>query len=131
MKLEQLLSDQGGDPLTDKLNGRPLRAFINANLKKVGIEPVEVSTPCDVILERIYSIEDPDIQAHVLEREVSALKGDKNYTKFSMYGAALIGIIVLGVTIAGGHLSTEAIDALKQIGLAILNIISQSQAAAP
>lgn len=131
MKLEQLLSDQGGDPLTDKLNGRPLRAFINASLKKAGIEPVEVSTPCDVILERIYSIEDPDNQAHVLEREVSALKGDKNYSKFSMYGAMLIGVIVLGLVINGGQLSGETVEALKSIGLAILNIINQSHAASP
>lgn len=128
MKLEQLLSEQGSDPLTDKLNGRPLRAFINANLKKAGIEPVLPDTPSDVILERIYGIEDTDVQTTVLERTVANLKGDSNYKRFSMYGAILLAMIVIGMVVMGGQLSPEVIEALKAIGLAILNIIGGNTA---
>lgn len=123
MILEQLLSEQGADPLTDKLNGRPLRAFINANLKKLGVDPIEVSTPCDVILERIYSIDDQTVQSTLLNRTVANLKGDSNYKRFSMYGAILLAIIVIGLVVSGGNLSPEVIDALKSIATGILNII--------
>lgn len=126
MKLEQLLSEQGTDPLSDELNGRPLRAFINANLKRVGFEPITPDTPCDIILERIYSIEDIDVQTTLLNRTVANLKGDSNYKRFSMYGAILLTIIVTGLVAAGGHLSPEAIDALKSIAQSILNIIASN-----
>lgn len=123
MKLEQLLSEQGTDPLTDELNGRPLRAFINASLKRVGLEPITPDTTCDVILERIYGIEDIDVQNTLLGRTVANLKGDSNYKRFSMYGALLLALIVIGLVVTNGHLSPEAIDALKSIALSILNLI--------
>ena len=126
MKLEQLLSEQGTDPLTDELNGRPLRAFINASLKRVGIEPIVADTPCDVILERVYSIEDVDVQTTLLNRTVANLKGDSNYKRFSMYGALLLAVIVVGLVVTGGHLSPEVIDALKSIALEILKLIGPS-----
>lgn len=129
MKLEQLLSEQGADPLTDKLNGRPLRAFINASLKKVGVEIIDSDTPCDVILERIYGIEDPDVQSKILERAVADLKGDTNYKKFSMYGAILLTVIVVGIffdSVMGGHLSPEAIGILKTIATGIFKVLSLS-----
>ena len=129
MKLEQLLSEQGTDPLTDELNGRPLRAFINASLKRVGGEPITPDTPCDVILERLYGIEDVNVQTTLLNRTVADLKGDTNYKRFSMYGAILLAVIVVGLVLTGGHLSPEVIEALKSIALAILSIISTSSAA--
>lgn len=129
MKLEQLLSEQGVDTLTDELNGRPLRAFINATLKRVGTEPVTSDTPCDVILERIYGIEDVDVQNTLLNRTVANLKGDSNYKRVSMYGAILLAIIVVGLVITGGHLSPEVIEALKSIALAILSLIGPTSAA--
>jgi hypothetical protein len=123
MKLEEFLSEQGTDPLTDELNGRPLRAFINANLKRVGSEPIDADTTCDVILERIYGIEDVDVQNTLLNRTVANLKGDSNYKRFSMYGAILLTVIVIGLIVTGGHLSPEVIDALKSIALGIINLI--------
>lgn len=129
MNLEKLLTDQGGDPLTDRLNGRSLRAFINANLKRVGAEPVEATTPSDIILERIYAIEDADIQTKLLERAVAELSGDTNYKRVLMYGSIIITAIVaaLGIDgVTGGHLSPEAIDALKTIGSGIIQMITSS-----
>lgn len=126
MKLEQLLSEQGTDPLSDELNGRPLRAFINSNLKRVGLEPITPDTTCDVILERIYGIEDIDVQNTLLGRTVANLKGDSNYKRFSMYGAILLAMIVLGLVVTGGHLSPEAIDALKTIATSILSLIGSN-----
>lgn len=127
MTLEKLLTDHGSDPLPDKMNGPSLRAFINANLKRVGAEPVEKTTPCDVILERIYSIEDQDIQTKILERELSELNSDTNYKRISMYGALILAsiVVVLGLDAAmGGHLSPEAIEALKVIGNGVIGMIS-------
>lgn len=129
MNLEKLLTDQGGDPLTDKLNGRSIRAFINASLKRVGAEPVDTSTPSDVILERIYSLEDEDVQTKLLMHQVAAVSGDTNYKRMLMYGSLILaGIVtVLGLNgIMGGELSPEAIDALKSIGTGILNVIATS-----
>lgn len=128
MKLEEVLSEQGTEPLTDELNGRPLRAFINASLKRVGIEPITPDTPCDVILERIYSVEDIDVQTTLLNRTVANLKGDSNYKRFSMYGALLLAVIVVGLVVTGGHLSPEVIDALKSIALEILKLIGPTLA---
>lgn len=130
MNLGKLLEDQGGDPLTDRLNGRALRAFINASLKRVGAEPVDATTPSDVILERIYGIEDEDVQTKILDRKVAELSGDTNYKKLSAYGALILaGIVVaLGIDgLTGGHLSPEAIDALKTIGSGIISMISNGQ----
>lgn len=126
MKLEELLVEQGGDPLTDKINGRSLRAFINAKFKKLGIELLEVSTPCDVILERIYGIEDAEVQSAILNRTVANLKGDVNYKRFSMYAAIILMTIVVGLVLSGGHLPPEAIDALKTIATAVVSLISLS-----
>lgn len=129
MNLERLLTDQGSDPLSDKLNGPSLRAFINANLKRVGVEAVNATTPCDVILERIYSLEDSDVQKKLLERQVTELNSDTNYKRLSMYGSLILAaiVIVLGLdSVTGGNLSPEAIDALKTIGSGILQMISGS-----
>lgn len=129
MRLEQLLSDQGVDPLTDQLNGRALRAFINANLKRVGVEAVEVSTPSDVILERIYSIDNPDVQTKILERTVAELKGNSNYKKMSMYSAvaltAIVGMLFID-SIMGGHISPEAIEVVKTIVGGLLSILTSN-----
>lgn len=127
MNLERLLTDQGSDPLSDKLNGPSLRAFINANLKRVGVEAVTATTPCDVILERIYSLEDADVQKKLLERQVTEISSDTNYKRMSMYGALILAsiVVVLGLdSVTGGHLSPEAVDALKTIGSGILQMIS-------
>lgn len=127
MNLEKLLIDQRGDPLTDALNGPSLRAFINANLKRVGVEPVDRTTPCDVILERIYSVEDYEVQTRILNRELSELNSDKNYKRLSMYSAIVLAaiVIVLGFDAAtGGHMSPEAIEVLKTIGSGVISMIS-------
>lgn len=127
MNLEKLLTEQKGETLTDKLNGPALRAFINANLKRVGVEPVDTTTTCDVILERIYSIEDTDIQTKILERQISELNSDTNYKRLSMYGSLILAAIitVLGIdSVFGGNLSPEAIEALKMIGSGVIQILS-------
>lgn len=127
MNLEKLLTDQGSDPLSDKLNGPSLRAFINANLKRVGAEPVDRNTSCDAILERIYSVEDYDVQTRILERTISELSSDTNYKRLSMYSALILAaiVVVLGIDAStGGTLSPEAIDALKTIGSGVINMLS-------
>lgn len=128
MNLEQLLSDQGRYPLDDRVNGAPLRAFINGRLKRLGVEAITPETPSDHILEVIYGLDDSTVQEQILNRPVAEIKGSLNFKRILAYSSVIITIIVLcffGYVIKGDtSLTAEEVDLIKSLGTGALNALS-------
>jgi len=128
MNLEQLLTEQGTNPLGDNLNGAPLRAFINGRLKRLGAEAITPDTPCDKILEIIYGIEDDGVQAQLLNRPVSEIKGSLNFRRVLAYSTVVVTVLVLSLfayVIKGDTpLTSEEVDLIKSIGTSAFNAVA-------
>jgi len=129
MTLEGLLSDLGTDPLSNKVNGAPLRASINAVFKKLGIPAIDQTTSSELILESIYGIDDETIKATLLGKRVSESKGILTIKRFLMI-TAIIGTIlaIAGFThvVRGDHpLTAEEIDLVKSIGGGAFDLVRE------
>lgn len=129
MKLEQLLSDQGTEPLTNKVNGAPLRANINAVLKRAGLPAIDSSTPCEKILELIYSLEDESSRDQLLNRSTTEVKGSLNFKRI-LSATALIATFALVIFFArvvkgDDPLTTDEIEMVKTISLGAFDLLKE------
>lgn len=120
MNLERLLAEQGRDPLTDKVNGVPLRALINATFKRLGLAPIDQTTPSEVILETIYGIEDETTRTNLLGKAVAEVKGSLNYKRLLAITALVATLATCGffawVVKGDTPLTAEEVDLIKTIG---------------
>lgn len=129
MTLEELLSDQGTEPLGHKVNGAPLRAYINAALKRDGVATIDETTSSDKILEAIYSLTDDDVRDKLLTRKVNEVKGILNYRRLMATTATVITftLIIFFVRAVKGDepLSAEEIDLIKTIGMGAFDVVKE------
>ncbi|ABY63056.1 virion structural protein [Pseudomonas phage 201phi2-1] len=129
MTLEELLSDLGTDPLSNKVNGAPLRASINAVFKKLGIPAIDQTTSSEVILEAIYGLEDETVKATLLGKRVSEAKGVLTLKRILMVTAIIGTIIAISVfthVVRGDHpLTAEEIDLVKSIGGGAFDLVKE------
>lgn len=127
MNLSELLAEQGSEPLTAKVNGVILRAFINANLKRVGVPAITKTTPSETILETIYGLDDESIRDLLLNKEVSEVKGFVNYKRILSFTAVCATVCVLGLFIwsaqSDGQLTVEETELIKTITHGIFNML--------
>lgn len=129
MTLEELLSDQGTDPLGNKVNGAPLRSLINAELKRAGVTPVDEATPSDKILEAIYSLDDETVRTKLLTRKVNEVKGILNFRRL-MAITAVVATFILFITFAtvvkgDKPLTADEIDLVKTIGISAFDLVKE------
>lgn len=126
MKLVEALSDLGNEPASRLPNYRAVLAFLNGNFKKAGIETVQEITPCDKILEQIYSMEDTVLQGLVLDHPIKELKGAAKFKNVLVYSGGLLTLFfvsMVAMSLFGGPLPPETIELFKAMGLGILEII--------
>lgn len=129
MTLEELLSDQGTDQLTSKVNGAPLRAHINAELKRAGVPTVDETTPSDKILEAIYSLDDETNRNKLLNRKVNVVKGVLNFRRLLSF-SAIVATLILVITFTNvvkndNPMTADEIDLIKTIGLGAFDLVKE------
>lgn len=129
MTLEELLSDQGTEPLTNKVNGAPLRAKINASLKRAGVPAIDSTTPSEKILEAIYGLEDEAVRNQLLNTRTTEVKGSLNFKRILAASAlvATFGLIIFFTSVVRGNdpLTSEEIDLVKSIGLSAFDLVKE------
>lgn len=127
MTLEELLSDQGSAPLSNKVNGAPLRANINAAFKRAGVPVIDDTTPSDQILEAIYGLEDDIVRDKLLSKGVTEVKSVLNFKRVMSVTAIVLTLgLLLGfvrVVKGGDPLTAEEIDMIKTIGLGAFDMV--------
>lgn len=127
MTLEELLSDQGSAPLSNKVNGAPLRANINAAFKRAGVPVIDATTPSDQILEAIYGLEDDIVRDKLLSKGVTEVKSVLNFKRVMSVTAIVLTLaLLLGfvrVVKGGDPLTAEEIDMIKTIGLGAFDMV--------
>lgn len=125
MKLVEALTDLGNEPVSRLPNYRAVLAFLNASFKRAGMEIVQEIATSDVVLEQIYSMEDPVLQSLVLGHPITELKGATKFKNILVYSGGLLTMFFISMvimSIIGGPLSPELIDLFKQLGLGLLEI---------
>lgn len=129
MNLVEILAEQGELPLSDKVNGVILRAFINANFKRVGVPPIDKNTPSEKILETIYGLEDDTIRDSLLNKKVADVKTSLNYKRVLSITAVIATVLVLCVfalAVRGGQsLSSDEVDLIKAIGNGAFDLLKE------
>lgn len=129
MNLSELLAEQGELPLTDKVGGVTLRAFINASFKRVGVPAIDKNTPSEKILETIYGLDDDTVREQLLNKKVSDVKGSLNYKRILSITAVMVTVLVLGFfsyAVRGGEsLSSDEIDLIKAIGSGAFDLLKE------
>lgn len=129
MNLETLLSEQGSNPLTDKVNGVTLRALINSNFKRLGLEPINATTPSESILETIYGIEDQTVKDILLNKQVAEVKGNQNFKRFLSFTAIIATIVAFAfftwVVKGDTPLTAEEVDLIKSISHGVLDVVGE------
>lgn len=127
MTLEEMLSDLGTDPLSAKVNGAPLRACINAELKRAGASPINAETPSDQILESIYGLNDEVARNKLLSRKVNEVKGILNFKRVMATTTLVITFALIifftRVVRSDQPLTAEEIDLVKTIGMGAFELV--------
>lgn len=107
MIVENALLDLGNRPLRRSSFSIVIVAVVNSYLERYQIDPIDVETPGDVALSRIYRL-DQTVQQEVLERKVGVVRDRDTYRMTLMFASGIIALIVVVIAIVEiAHVGTD------------------------
>ena len=135
MSLEEALINLGSEPLIKSKQGKLIRTYLNSILDTQGDEVINLSTPGDVILNRVYRIADMTKQSTVLTKEFGNSSTDENKTNYPTVLLSCIAAIVVVFVIAvimelssEKPLTQDFVNLMMHIVDGIFGIIQQQSA---
>lgn len=96
--VEDALLDLGNRPLRKSSFSMVIVAVVNSYLTRYQIDEVDIDTPADVTLSRIYQL-DQTTQRDVLDRKVGVVRDRDTYRMTLMYASGIIAMIVVVIAI--------------------------------